>query len=204
MKRSIRILLSAILISNIFTLSSSASMLGNFYITASGGVLEFTDSNKPLLTNIKNYDNYIGFLGLGYSLIKNFRFDGTIFLIKQKVAPKKFLPGIWGGLLTAYGSFKINSFFEIFAGPSIGFLHIGGEYADILNVMSKNTTSSKRNNLALGLSSGIGLTLFDTCAVDLYYRYINFGKTYTKDYKDLTIEDPIKAHMIILGIRKSL
>ena len=224
MKRSIRTLLLVILISNIFTFSSSASMLGNFYITASGGVLQPTV--KLLLENIKNYKDfkdktgYIGFLGFGYSLIENFRFDGTIFLAKQnyeKISTnqyeKKLSPKIWGGLLTAYGSFKVNSFFEIFAGPSIGYSNIGGkiEYKDIVtNISNLNTANLKRkNNLVLGFSSGIGLILFDTWTVDLSHRYINFGKTSsnTKDNKDLIIEDkdhPIKAHMILLGIRKSL
>lgn len=218
MKNSIKLLISAVFISSVSFSSASASMLGSFYITASGGILQQKHATK--LLSIYTKKGGIGFFGVGYNFHENLRVDGTIFIAKPNYKKasagseqyeKNLYPKIWGGMLTAYGNFKLSDFVEISAGPSIGYSNIDAEikYKDIINDISKSGISElkKKNNLAIGFSSGIGLSVFDTCTIDLHYRYINFGKT-SKKFEDKNFEldkaYSIKTHAITVGIRKDL
>jgi opacity protein-like surface antigen len=113
-------------------------------------------------------------------------------------------------LFNAYYDFNTNTAFTPYIGAGLGVARLKGtmNWVEDIDDGSSISSGKSRTNFAWQIGAGVAYNINENVAVDLGYRYIDYGKLSKSsseeyDWGDITISNKVesKAHEIMLGLR---
>jgi outer membrane autotransporter protein len=126
-------------------------------------------------------------------------------------------PGVYGNLKSKVGaqSFFFNGYFDIhndspvtpYIGAGLGLARVSGEFSVDVDVFGNLISMSEtKTNFAWNVGAGAAFEIADSVALDLGYRYADFGKVdgSTSAFGGtvkVSADTKVKTHEVLLGLR---